>query len=529
MDASWLAMPGALPSAVPVATIIGAWLLTYTLHSTVLLLTAWWLASRRRFSSSPAARHAIWKVALVAGWLTSAAQLASPWRPVGGAWQLPESARRAMAALQVTQRDDSPSSAFVSRIGAPITERSEVRHVRIRGISAQPGTPGTVVTTARELHAVATAPPSLATLRDGADLKLRLTVIALSRTTIAVLVWGTLAFALLLRLAYSRHRLLASLRARRDASRTVAGDALRHLTARAGTAHAVRLTMSDALPAPAAISHDEIVVPTRALRELTIAEQEGVLAHELAHVVRGDPRWLRVATWIECIGWFQPLNRIARRQLQLSAEFAADAWAVRLTREPLRLAQALARVAEWLTPRAASPAWHMPGADGSPLVERVRRLTGPVHDEAPRTRRGAHAAMAIAAASALALLPHVDASPLFASSPRRLERFEIRLADSAPSALLARRARTPLKPGVRLLRLNDAGIRISDGSTFEGIDFGARDVESRLRDAANPGASLRKASPADHRLRDAANVKVDTGLVPGGARRMLIVTARTTS
>lgn len=522
MDASWLGLAGAIPSAVPVATIIGAWLLTYALHSTVLLLTAWWLASRRRFAASPAARHAIWNVALVAGWITSAMQLASPWRPVGGAWQLPESARRVMAAVQVTQRDDSPARVAMARAvppsaalpsvglpsvglpsaglpsaglpsaglpnavdgsaGARTPRVSEVRHVRVR---SNPGHAATVVMIDDVETAATPGAPSLAALREVADVKLRLTVIALSRTTIAVLAWGGIALALLLRLAYSRHRLLASLRARRDASRTVAGDALRHLVARAGTTRAVRLTMSDALPAPAAISLDEIVVPTRALRELTIAEQEGVLAHELAHVVRGDPRWLRLATWIECIGWFQPLNRVARRQLQLSAEFAADAWAVQLTREPIRLAQALARVAEWLTPRAASPAWHIPGADGSPLVERVRRLTAPLPHEAPRIRRGAHLAMGIAAASALALLPHIDTAPLRSPSQQRLARFELRLADSAYGPTMTRGARTRLRPGVRFLRFGDASV--------------------------------------------APNVMRDSGLVVGGARRMLIRTARASS
>lgn len=460
MGASWMAMPGAFPAAGAGTTLVGAWLLTYALHSTVLLLTAWWLASRPRFAASPAARHAIWSVALVAGWITSAAQLASPWRPVGGAWQLPEAARRAMAAVQVTQRDDSPSYAKLP-----------------------------------------------AAMRADADTRLRLTVITLSRTSIAVIAWGIVALALLARLALSRQRLLASLRARRDASRTIAGDALRHLTSRAGTTRRVRLSTSDALPAPAAISLDEIVVPTRALRELTVAEQEGVLAHELAHLVRGDPRWLRLATWIECIGWFQPLNRLARRELQLSAEFAADAWAVRLTREPLRLAQALARVAEWLSPRAASPAWHMPGADGSPLVERVRRLTAPLPEEGPRSLRRGYGAMWIAAASALAVLPHVDASPLVAGSRHKFERVELRLDDSASSGMMARRPRMALKPGVRFLRLGQADARFMEGAIFQ-------------RDSSG-GAIFD--------LRPNLPPKVDTGLVAGGARRMLIVTARSAS
>ncbi|MEP7383699.1 MAG: M56 family metallopeptidase [Gemmatimonadota bacterium] len=436
MEASWFTLP--ILSIGRGASLVGAWLLTYAVHSTVLLLTAWWLVSRRRLAWSPAARHVIWNVALVAGWLTSAAQMASPWRPLGGAWQLPEGARRVMAAVQVTQRED------------------------VRAGDRQ------------------TAPLDAGT-------RMRLTVVTLSRTTIAVATWAVISLVLLAHLALSRRRLLSALRERRDASETVAGGVLRHLLARTGTQRRIRLTMSDALPAPAAISHDEIVLPTRALRELTLAEQEGVLAHELAHVVRGDPRWLRLATWIERVGWFQPLNRVASRQMQLSAEFAADAWAVRVTREPLRLAQALARVAEWLSPRASSPAWHVPGADGSPLVERVRRLTTPHAAKERLGLRPAHAAMWLVAATALALLPHFDATPLLAGRVERLERVEFRFADKAQAGTLATGARQLPKPGVRFVRL-----------------IGVLGVEGR----------------------SVPPIILDSGLVHSGARRMLIVTSR---
>ncbi len=443
-------------------------------------------------------------MALFAGWITSAAQLASPWRPVGGAWQLPAGARRAMAAVQVTQRDDDRAGAAL-----PGSNGDELRHVRVE---RTPASSGSVLSIDERVIASSAAIASPTAMQLAADTRLRLTVITLSRTAIAVLAWALIALALLLRLAHSRHRLLASLAPRRDATRTVAGDALRHIIARSGSTRPVRLTMSDTLPAPAAISVDEIVVPSRALRELTIAEQEGVLAHELAHVVRGDPRWLRLATWIECVGWFQPLNRLARRELQLAAEFAADAWAVRLTREPVRLAQALARVAEWLSPRHAAPAWHMPGADGSPLVERVRRLTAPQGDDRPLGLHRAHAAMWIAAASALAILPHVDAPPLVEGAANRFQRIEFRFADSSAATAMAPRVRKPLTPGVRFLRLGDVNARLLDGGAVERRILDPRVIESRLLDAGVDPSALG-----------------DSGLVRSGARRMLIVTARAAS
>jgi len=285
----------------------------------------------------------------------------------------------------------------------------------------------------------------------------------LPRAALALAAWAIVAGALLGQLVLARRRLLASLRLRRDAEATVAGEALRHLAALGGVTRPPALTTSDVLRAPAAISQTEIVLPTRALRDLTLAQQEGVLAHELAHLVRGDPRWLRLATWIERVAWFQPLNRVARRAMQRSAEFAADDWAVTLTRAPLPLAQALARVAEWLTPATPSADGHAPGADGSPLVERVRRLTSPLRAVDGRGGRPARAAMGLTAAAALALLPRYapDGAGSTPTTFRRVERVEwLALTGGggaagpggAPGAAGGRRAPP------RIVRLRDRGL-----------------------------------------------------------------------
>ena len=54
-------------------------------------------------------------------------------------------------------------------------------------------------------------------------------------------------------------------------------------------------------------NHPEVVVigggimGSSALFELTPNEQEGMLAHEVAHLVRRDPQWLVVARVIETL------------------------------------------------------------------------------------------------------------------------------------------------------------------------------------------------------------------------------------
>ena len=62
----------------------------------------------------------------------------------------------------------------------------------------------------------------------------------------------------------------------------------------------------------------EIVVPGQAVQGLSLAHQESLLAHELAHVLRRDPAWRLVALLVERVLFFQPLNRLASRRVAQS-------------------------------------------------------------------------------------------------------------------------------------------------------------------------------------------------------------------
>src|SRR5256884_8916222 len=73
-----------------------------------------------------------------------------------------------------------------------------------------------------------------------------------------------------------------------------------------------------------------------------------MLAHELAHLARRDSLWLAGASLIERFFFFQPLNRLARRELETTAEYLSDEWATRKTGSPVALAKCLATVAEWI-------------------------------------------------------------------------------------------------------------------------------------------------------------------------------------
>ncbi len=64
---------------------VGAWLLTYVVHAT-LLFTAVALLARWRRVRSDALRETLWKFALLGGVVTATVQLAGAGRLVGEAW-----------------------------------------------------------------------------------------------------------------------------------------------------------------------------------------------------------------------------------------------------------------------------------------------------------------------------------------------------------------------------------------------------------------------------------------------------------
>jgi beta-lactamase regulating signal transducer with metallopeptidase domain len=105
--------------------------------------------------------------------------------------------------------------------------------------------------------------------------------------------------------------------------------ALADVAARLGGRRVPRLTVAESAASPVVLGTSEICVPRRFLSDLTPEEQSGVLAHEVAHLVRRDPWWLLLAVTLESLFFFQPLNRLARVRLQDEAELLSDALAVR--------------------------------------------------------------------------------------------------------------------------------------------------------------------------------------------------------
>ncbi len=319
---------------------LAPWLSSYALHSTILLGLAW--AVLRFGRVGPGATEVIWKVALVGGIVTATAQGLLGYQPAG-------------------------SLAFTTEARAVDGSIPKGVHAPANALAAAEAGEARVSEPAREVDP---APSETALTNAGDSLDAGISMPSLPTLVAA----GWLVIALVLMVGYAARRLiligrLGDRRPLRDPELTGMLAALR---AETGTRMPVRLTTSTSISSPVALS-GEICLPAAVLAELEPDQQRAMLAHELAHLVRRDPQWLAAACLLERAFFFQPLNRLARRGVQSSAEYLADEWAARRA-GGVPLARALVKVAEWMQ---ASPLG-VPVAgfaeERSQLTVRVARL-----------------------------------------------------------------------------------------------------------------------------------------------------------
>ena len=311
-----------------------AWLLTYAIHSTVLLSLAWLLMRVRRWT--PAASELLWKSAMLGGILTASVQLRLDVRPAGTVILQPPAVVTPAASVAPIDWPESPA--------------------RAQGSYAAPSTRSSVPPVSRS--SVETSAP----------------LISMSRSSAAVLAWGVVALVLGLGYVARRLILVGRLGDRREVPEGRLLDMLTELAGDAGLRTVPRLTSTDRISSPIALGVREICVPETALTDLDIEQQRSLLAHELAHLARRDPVWLGVASLIERVFWIQPLNRVASRQIATSAEFLCDDWAVRRTGSGVPLARCLAQVAEWIQASPLGVPVAGMAEERSLLVTRVTRL-----------------------------------------------------------------------------------------------------------------------------------------------------------
>lgn len=137
--------------------------------------------------------------------------------------------------------------------------------------------------------------------------------------------------------------------------------------AHTGRPRPVLASESVTCPVAAGVLRPVILVPAGC------AETEcsgGVLAHELAHIARGDLWMLLLARITRCVWWWHPLAWLAARGLESTSEEACDDWAVAATGNGRSYADSIVRWAEAGTPALGTPVSRC----GANLIRRVKRL-----------------------------------------------------------------------------------------------------------------------------------------------------------
>jgi beta-lactamase regulating signal transducer with metallopeptidase domain len=107
-----------------------------------------------------------------------------------------------------------------------------------------------------------------------------------------------------------------------------------------------------------------LLLPSGLLESLEADRWRGVLAHELAHLRRGDP-WVGRLELVAMIAWWwNPLFWLARRRVDFEAELACDAWVLwALPDDRIEYAESLVRIAAPTCPaRPTAPSLGVAGA-----------------------------------------------------------------------------------------------------------------------------------------------------------------------
>lgn len=318
------------------------WLLTYLVHSSLFLGTAWLIDRALR---QPPWAELLWRCALFGGLLTASvppvmqAVQATPW----------DFDRVVAAQPAVLVNDVTTKSSHATRALAPISvERETMKDVAVEPVS------------------ISTVKPMVQSLRLPEE----------SGHIVAALglVWLLVAAVGLVRLAWQWLQL------RRAIQYLPQCLDVRWLTAASCIAQRLglptpRLLISTQWDSPLLGPNNTVCIPQWCVAELDASQIEAVLAHEMAHQQRGDIAWRLVMVGAARLGWLQPLNQLALKRLDMLAEHACDEAALRTTHNRVALAEALYACARALQSRARPVlALSMAATKPSPLLQRVQHL-----------------------------------------------------------------------------------------------------------------------------------------------------------
>jgi HEAT repeat protein/Zn-dependent protease with chaperone function len=376
------------------AAIGAAWLLTYALHSSVLIGSTWVL-QRMGVIRSLRLRDLAWRGALIGGLVTATVQMGMGLAPWGLTLEVPRPETPKVATLLRSVQPTAPALVLLDTTSTLVADTGDAE------------TDGDVVLAeAPDVQAPAAAPVATESAPMAA-----VAVPSVRVGALFFMAWVAASSVLLLRLAVARARVLDGLGLRAPVLEPKVLAQLDLLCQEAGRQDAVRLTTAEGLKSPVALGWSEICLPKAALSELDEAQQRSVLAHELAHIERKDPLWLLLGTTLEQLLFFQPLNRLARRNMQEVAEYLCDDWAAACDGSGLPIARGLASVARWLDGEERAVPLAGMAERPSLIVARVQRLLEATVISLEPRRSWHLLALGMALLLTVVLVPGVRAAP----------------------------------------------------------------------------------------------------------------------
>lgn len=149
------------------------------------------------------------------------------------------------------------------------------------------------------------------------------------------------------------------------------------IAARLGLRRRVRVLDGGRLSGPVAfgIWRPTLALPASFTRAFDAAQQDVMLAHEIAHLAGRDPSWHLLADLLTALFWWHPLVWWCRHQLRAACEAAADEGSLVVADGPGVLADCLVALGTQLAERG-QPGWLRMAGSGfrSSLGRRVERL-----------------------------------------------------------------------------------------------------------------------------------------------------------
>ena len=324
-----------------------SWLFTFLVHSTLWCSVAW-LCLRLFPKTRARTRETVWHTALAASLITPTVH--SLTSPNAAVWRL-------------------PVPTFI--VGAEHGAEGEPGH---RDAAASPSMPAGVEAHGGGAHRGVEGDGEVA---HGDEAAVAPRWLAFAGTAWVVFAGGLLAFYIL-RMEQLRRRIGD----REPVTEPRASRALATLGGKAALNPPPRLTESHNLASPVALgvgTRREICVPVRALHELDDPELRALLGHEVAHHLRRDTIRLAILNVLQAVFFFQPLFRLAAREVRLASEELCDDWAASQSEDRFAMASCLAEVARWVVRSDRHSPVPCIGRRRSQLELRVRRLMSDHH------------------------------------------------------------------------------------------------------------------------------------------------------